>query len=187
MKIYTKTGDTGQTGLLGNVRVSKDALRVDVYGTVDELNAVLGLVRADQLPEDIDEVLAMVQHRLFTLGAELATASGKQAGGDRDEERVDVEDIQAMEASIDDFDDRLEPLQAFILPGGTLAAAQLHVARGVCRRAERRLITLSKQDGEKVRDLLIVYLNRLSDLLFVLARAANAAAGEADVPWQRKT
>ena len=187
MKIYTKTGDAGQTGLLGGIRVSKDALRVEVYGTVDELNAVLGQTRASELPPDIDEVLGIVQHRLFTLGAELAIASGKKAGGDRDQEQIDQQDIETLEAAIDRFEEKLEPLSAFILPGGTLAAAQLHVARAVCRRAERRLITLTKQSDETVRDLLVVYLNRLSDLLFVLARATNAAAGQADEPWRRKT
>lgn len=187
MKIYTKTGDAGQTGLLGGVRVSKDALRVEVYGTVDELNAVLGQTRAVAVPQAIDEVLATIQHRLFTLGAELAIASGKKAGGDRDQEQVDQHDVETLEAAIDRFEETLEPLREFVLPGGTPAAAQLHVARSVCRRAERRLITLAKQPNETVRDLLIVYLNRLSDLLFVLARAANAAAGHADVAWQRKT
>ena len=187
MKIYTKTGDAGQTGLLGGVRVSKDALRVEVYGTVDELNAVLGQTRAVAVPQEIDEILATIQHRLFTLGAELAIASGKKAGGDRDQEQIDQQDVETLEAAIDRFEETLEPLREFVLPGGTPAAAQLHVARSVCRRAERRLITLAKQPDETVRDLLIVYLNRLSDLLFVLARAANAAAGHADVAWRRKT
>jgi len=187
MKIYTKTGDTGETGLLGGVRVSKDTLRVEVYGTVDELNAVLGEVRASVVFADIDEVLETVQHRLFTLGAELATASDKTAGGGRDDERIDEEDVTALETAIDRFEATLPPLREFVLPGGTPGAAQLHFARAVCRRAERRLVTLSKQPDETVRDLILIYLNRLSDLLFVLARATNAVAGQADVAWRRKT
>lgn len=187
MKIYTKTGDAGQTGLLGGVRVSKDALRVEVYGTIDELNAVLGLTRSLDIPSAVDDVLGIVQHRLFTLGAELAIASGKKAGGDRDKEQIDKQDVEVLETAIDQFEGTLQPLREFILPSGTTAAAQLHVARAVCRRAERRLIALAKEPYETVRDLLIVYVNRLSDLLFVLARVANAAASRADVAWERKT
>jgi len=182
MKIYTKTGDSGQTGLLGGVRVAKDALRVEVYGTVDELNAVLGLVRACDAPAEIDSILEEIQHQLFNLGAELAIAGGKSSP---EQQLVAEPQVQSLEQAIDRFEETLEPLRAFILPGGTAAASQLHVARAVCRRAERRLVTLSQQAEESVRDLLIIYLNRLSDLLFVLARAANASAGQSDVTWRQ--
>ncbi|REJ70116.1 MAG: cob(I)yrinic acid a,c-diamide adenosyltransferase [Planctomycetota bacterium] len=182
MKIYTKTGDAGQTALLGGPRVSKDSLRVEVYGTVDELNSVLGLVRASDPPAAVERVLEGLQHRLFKLGAELATASGAKTSPDMQIER---DDVKAIEADIDRLEEDLEPLREFILPGGTAVAAQIHIARNVCRRAERRLVTLAKQSDEEVRNVLIEYLNRLSDLLFVLARTANAAAGAADVAWRQ--
>jgi cob(I)alamin adenosyltransferase len=181
MKIYTRTGDTGQTGLYGGGRVRKDNPRIGAYGTVDELNAFLGLARAAGVPPEIDEVLARLQNELFDLGAELATRDPQALGtGVISEARVAV-----LEGAIDRFEEGLAPLKQFILPGGSQAGAMLHVARTVCRRAEREVVFLSSLPEEKVSPALVVYLNRVSDLLFVLARAANAAAGVPDVPWQK--
>jgi cob(I)alamin adenosyltransferase len=181
MKIYTKTGDDGQTGLFGGPRVPKDDHRIEAYGEVDELNAWIGLVRAEQPTPNIEAVLARIQHELFSVGAELATpdpdAFNLRQIGDAH--------IAALEAAIDHHEALLAPLKQFILPGGTKIASQLHVARCVCRRAERRLITLARTEPACSFQTLIIYLNRLSDLLFVLARAANAAAGWPDVPWQK--
>lgn len=179
MKIYTKTGDDGQTGLFGAPRVAKDAPRIEAYGTVDELNAVLGIARCAQLPADVDALLARVQHELFDLGAELATpdpAKFNMRG-------LGAAQIQTLEQAIDTFEAELAPLKQFILPGGTLGAAQLHLARTVCRRAERRIVALAAV--EPIASELVVYLNRLGDLLFVLARLANARAGQQDVLWQK--
>ncbi|GMV14295.1 MAG: cob(I)yrinic acid a,c-diamide adenosyltransferase [Polyangiaceae bacterium] len=179
MKIYTKTGDSGSTGLFGGERVDKDDARVDGYGTVDETNAAIGVARAAGLTVEIDAVLAAVQSDLFTLGAELACVPGHEArlklallGGP---------DIERLERAIDTAEEGLAPLTSFVLPGGTPGAAALHAARTACRRAERRVVALRR--ASPVRDEVIVYLNRLSDLLFVLARRANHAAGVTDVPW----
>ena len=178
MKIYTKTGDTGDTGLFGGGRVSKDDLRVEAYGQVDELNAVLGLVRAENVGP-MDELLSALQAQLFTVGAILATPANSKASKAIPE--IHEGWISAMEQAIDGFDRELAPLTSFILPGGTRAASLLHLARTVCRRAERRVVTLLQADavGERV----VVYLNRMSDLLFTMARAANHRAQVADVPW----
>jgi cob(I)alamin adenosyltransferase len=180
MKIYTKTGDDGQTGLFGGPRVRKDAPRIEAYGTVDELNSVLGLVRAEPLPPEVDSLLERLQNELFALGAELATpepiARGTAWAGPGP--------IAALETAIDEFEQPLEPLRQFILPGGTRGAALLHLARTVCRRAERRVITLAAT-GEPIAGDVVIYLNRLSDLLFVLARYTNHADGAPDVPWQK--
>lgn len=181
MKIYTKTGDLGDTGLLGGVRVRKDHPRIEAYGTVDELNAVLGVARAAGLPAGIDQVLARVQHELFELGAELARPTPLPA----DKIRLDGLAIERLEQAIDAGEATLPPLMQFILPGGSASAASLHLARTVCRRAERRILTLGHQPGESIRSEVVVYLNRLSDLLFVLARVANHEAGTPDVPWER--
>ncbi|HEV3417552.1 MAG TPA: cob(I)yrinic acid a,c-diamide adenosyltransferase [Pirellulales bacterium] len=182
MKLYTKTGDGGETGLFGGPRVRKDSPRIEAYGTVDELNTLLGLARAEALPGEIDALLARIQSELFDVGAELATPDPKRHGT----ALVGAAHIAALESAIDRFEAPLTPLKQFILPGGTRAAAALHIARTVCRRAERRIVTLSHTPGETVSPDVIVYLNRLSDLLFVLARAANAAAGQADVPWEKR-
>jgi cob(I)alamin adenosyltransferase len=179
MKIYTKTGDLGQTGLYGGGRVAKDDQRIEAYGTVDELNAVLGMVRASAPAPEVDALLARVQNELFDLGAELATPDADKIKA----VTIDEAAITRLEAAIDQFEGLLAPLRTFILPGGSVAAAQLHLARTVCRRAERRLVTLSHQ--EPISPHLVVYLNRLSDLLFVLARFANLAVGVGDVPWQK--
>jgi cob(I)alamin adenosyltransferase len=181
MKIYTKTGDTGQTGLFGGPRVAKDDLRIEAYGSVDELNAVIGLARCEKLPKDIDSQLAQIQNELFDLGAELATpnpATHHMTG-------LGSKQIEAIEQAIDRHEAALPQLREFILPGGCRAAAALHLARTVCRRAERRLVTLVRSSSAPVSPELTIYLNRLSDLLFVLARAANAAAGTPDVPWRK--
>ncbi|HEV2972314.1 MAG TPA: cob(I)yrinic acid a,c-diamide adenosyltransferase [Pirellulales bacterium] len=182
MKIYTKTGDNGETGLFGGPRVRKDSPRIEAYGTVDELNALIGLARSESLPGKIDELLARIQSELFDVGAELATPDPKRHGTSL----VGPAHVAALESAIDRIEALLKPLKQFILPGGTRAAAALHVARTVCRRAERGVVTLSRAPDETISPDLIVYLNRLSDLLFVLARAANAAAGQVDVPWEKR-
>ncbi len=185
VKIYTRVGDDGETALFGGGRVRKDDLRVEAMGTVDELNAALGVVRATlehggTPTGELEELLAGLQHRLFDLGAELATPRPSEHGI----ESVSDAHVAALEAAIDQFDAPLEPLRAFILPGGCLAAAHLHLARCVCRRAERRLVQLAA--AEPIRGELIRFLNRLSDLLFVLARAANHFAGRPDVIWEQR-
>jgi cob(I)alamin adenosyltransferase len=176
MKIYTKTGDTGETGLWGGQRVAKDALRVHAYGSVDECGAALGLARTSGLDPQLDALLARVQDQLFVVGADLATP-----GDAASIPRIGEEEIAFLEQTIDQLEGELAPLKQFILSGGSLAAAHLHLARTICRRAERWTVTLARE--EAVRPQVLVYLNRLSDCLFVLARAANARAGVADVPW----
>ena len=180
MKIYTKTGDDGSTGVFGGPRLSKDAPRIEAYGTVDELNAVLGMARASQPPPLLDPVLERLQNELFDLGAELATPQPEkmrvpQIGDDH---------IARLEGDIDRHEECLAPLERFILPGGTRLAAELHLARTVCRRAERRVVSLAAMETVSTR--VLVYLNRLSDLLFVLARWSNRHAGQPDVPWQKR-
>ncbi len=181
MKIYTKTGDRGETGLFGGPRVSKDAARIEAYGTVDELNSVLGITRAQGPEADIDALLGQIQNDLFALGAQLATPNPAA----HQTAMVGPRQIAVLEAAIDRYEESLEPLAQFILPGGTPTAAHLHLARTVCRRAERRLVTLMRESAEPVAEVLLVYLNRLSDLLFVLARAVNHAAERPDIPWQK--
>ena len=181
MKIYTRTGDQGETGLFAGPRVPKDDVRIEAYGTVDELNAVLGRVRADDPPGPLDRVLERVQHELFAVGAELATPDPPRHGTNL----IGEAQIAAMEAEIDHWEQRLPPLEQFILPGGCKWSAGLHVARAVSRRAERRVTSLSRDPGAKVSPELLGYLNRLSDLLFVLARAANLLAAARDVNWQK--
>jgi cob(I)alamin adenosyltransferase len=180
VRIYTKTGDEGFTGLLGSGRVSKDDLRVEVYGTVDELNAALGVTRAHSLDTRSDHIVAQLQDELFVVGSALADPSPQGPFHNA----ITQQYINRLESVIDRLEDELDPLSQFILPGGALPAAQLHLARTVCRRAERLAVTLSRQPGAAVPRDLIVYLNRLSDLLFVLARAVNRRAGVADVLWR---
>jgi len=179
VKIYTKTGDDGQTGLFGGPRVRKDAPRIEACGAVDELNALLGLARAANLPNGVDDVVLRVQHQLFDLGAEVATPTPEQHG----QRNIGPRQIEWMEEQIDRYEELLAPLTNFVLPGGSAAAAHLHAARAVCRRAERRLVTLAAE--ETMATDLVVYLNRLSDLLFVLARRANQCDGQADVLWTK--
>jgi len=179
MKIYTKTGDAGETGLFGGPRVGKDAPRIEAYGTVDELNAVIGLARCEPLPAEVDRLLARVQDELFGVGAELATPDPVT----QQTQFITSEHIGDLERAIDHFEAQLPPLKQFILPGGTRGAAALHLARNVCRRAERCLVRLKRE--EPVSAHLLGYLNRLGDLLFVVARVANAAQDVADVPWNK--
>ena len=179
MKIYTRTGDDGTTGLLGPGRVRKDDPRVEAYGSVDELNAALGVARALDAGGWVTAELATIQARLFSLGAELAaTAAAPLANL----ERITDADVAALEKTIDRLEADLPPLKNFILPAGHVLAAQLHLARTVCRRAERRLVAL----GEKatVEPRLVHYLNRLADLLFVMARWCNHRAGVTEVEWR---
>ncbi|HEU4723164.1 MAG TPA: cob(I)yrinic acid a,c-diamide adenosyltransferase [Gemmatimonadaceae bacterium] len=181
MKIYTKTGDAGDTGLFGGGRVSKDDPRVEAYGDVDELNAVLGMARAVELMPRIDEVLVPVQRDLFAIGALLATPDRDRMAQHLHKARIDEHRIAELEQAIDDAESELEPLRAFILPGGTPKAAALHVARTVCRRAERHVVRL--QHDVELPALVVIYMNRLSDLLFTLARLANKRAGAGEVTW----
>ena len=181
MKIYTKTGDEGQTGLFGGGRVGKDHPRVEAYGDVDELNAVLGVARSVEMMPRIDEVLVPIQRDLFGIGALLATPNPEKMRQQLEKARIDDERIAQLERAIDDGEAELEPLRAFIVPGGTPKAAALHVARTVCRRAERRVVHL--QHEVEIPQLVVIYLNRLSDLLFVLARVANRRAGAGEVTW----
>src|SRR5690348_16780403 len=181
MRIYTRTGDKGETGLFGGGRVPKDDPRVEAYGDVDELNAALGMVRAVEMMPRIDEVIVPIQRDLFSIGALLATPDLEKMHDHLEKAQIDEGRIRSLEKSIDDCDRELEPLKAFIVPGGTPKAAALHLARTVCRRAERAVVAAGRQ--EAIRPAILRYLNRLSDLLFVLARAANAHAGRADVKW----
>ena len=177
MKIYTRRGDDGSTGLQGGSRVSKSSLRVTTYGTVDELNAVLGWARAADCDAAIDAVLAGTQETCFRLGAWLSAVPGQ----DPRVAAVSNEDTQRLESAIDDFEAGLDPLKHFVIPGGCESASRLHIARTVARRAERKAVELSRE--EPLDPLILAWLNRLSDLLFVMARAANRNAGVADVPW----
>jgi len=179
MKIYTRTGDDGTTGLFGGGRVSKGDRRLCAYGTIDELNAVLGAARAADMGSRCDGILLRLQGEMFHLGAELATPPNAHSSTDVLQDQA----VAKLESEIDDLEKKLPPLKAFILPGGSQAAAALHLARCVCRRAERELVTLSEH--EQVRPLVLKYVNRVSDLLFVLARTANAEAGVGDVEWQK--
>ncbi|MBM4378287.1 MAG: cob(I)yrinic acid a,c-diamide adenosyltransferase [Deltaproteobacteria bacterium] len=179
MRIYTKTGDTGETGLFGGGRVKKSDGRVDAYGEVDELNAHLGLARSLGLDPELDALAARLQEQLFVLGGIIATPLGSKAAASLP--KLQPEWVTEMERAIDRFDDELKPLTNFILPGGSASASALHVARTVCRRAERRVVPL--QEADKVDIACVVYLNRLSDLLFTMARAQNHRAGVADDLW----
>jgi cob(I)alamin adenosyltransferase len=171
-KIYTKTGDDGSTGLGDGTRVSKDSARVIAYGTVDEANSAIGLILAGDVPQPVREILVSVQHHMFDLGGELCIP-GHAAIFDAD--------IERLEKTLDAFNADLPPLKDFILPGGDLAAAHCHLARTICRRAEREVVTLSHHDA--VRPEAIRYLNRLSDLLFVIARVLARAGGHGEVLW----
>jgi len=180
VKIYTKRGDQGQTDLSGGGRVSKDCARVEAYGAVDELNACLGRCAAESKHDDLRAIIQDIQSSLFDLGGYLAAPDA----GRREKASIpqpEDPDVARLEAHIDALEGELEPLKRFILPGGTLAAAALHLARTVCRRAERREITL--HELEPLNAAALRYLNRLSDLLFVMARVENRRAGVADVEW----
>jgi cob(I)alamin adenosyltransferase len=182
MKLYTKTGDDGTTGLFGGGRIAKASARVDAYGTVDETNAAVGVARATGLDPTTDAVLAGVQTDMFAIGAELACVPGRESKlgmkllGDAE--------IERLERAIDEADAACPPLKTFVLPGGSPQAAALHLARTICRRAERSVLGI---DDAPARREVVVYLNRLSDLLFALARRANVVARVDDVPWQPGT
>ena len=180
MKIYTRRGDAGETDLLGGPRVGKDHARVEAYGGVDELNAFLGVALASSAHEDLRSLGRDVQAQLFDLGAYLASPdSDRRARGGVPEPTA--ADVETLEQHIDTLEAELEPLRRFVLPGGVPAAAHFHVARTVCRRAERQLVLLGRT--EKLSEASLGYLNRLSDLLFVMARVENRRAGLADVEW----
>lgn len=179
VKIYTRTGDDGETGLFDGTRVSKSHPRVAAYGDVDELNAWLGLVRASMDDQDLLEMLDRIQRDLFALGARLADPAHRIA--DRvTKAAVTGEDVTRLEEWIDRLESELPPLRRFILPGGSRNAAGLHVARTICRRAERSIVSLG---AEAIEPELLIYLNRLSDLLFVMGRAANRRSGAAEAEW----
>ena len=181
LKIYTKTGDGGETGLFGGGRVPKDDRRVAAYGEVDELNAALGLALALEPRAFARDLLELVQRDLFTIGAELASPDPAKLVKALPGPRLGDARVEALEHAIDRAEATLAPLKSFILPGGSSKAAALQLGRAVCRRAERAVVTLSREAA--VSPAILKYVNRLSDLLFVLARAANAAAGLSDVPW----
>ncbi len=181
MKIYTKTGDTGSTALFGGGRVSKDHIRVAAYGDVDELSSVIGLVRATPPEAFEDALLESIQRDLFSIGGHLATPDPDKVRKALEKASLSADRVAAFEHVMDAADGELPPLTAFVLPAGTQKAAMFHLARTVCRRAERQVVHLAAQ--ETVPELFLVYLNRLSDLLFTLARLANHRAGTGDVTW----
>ena len=178
MKIYTKTGDNGETSLFGGKRVPKDHLRIEAYGTIDELNFLIGVCRTLSLPREVDVILIETQNDLFVLGAELAspdTSSEKIP-------RIQPDAISRIERHIDAIVPQLTPLTNFILPGGHPAAAMIHLARTVCRRGERCAVELSHHD--QISPQVIIYLNRLSDLLFIVARWVNASNNSPEIEWK---
>jgi cob(I)alamin adenosyltransferase len=177
MKIYTRTGDRGETSLFGGARVAKNDARIEAYGTIDELSSFVGVARAASVPAEVEGILEQVQRDLFEVGAHLASPGTSRFAG------VDPQRIEELERAIDAMERELAPLTNFILPGGAMAAAQLHVARTVCRRAERLVVAL--RDDAPATQSTITYLNRLSDYLFVAARFANHRSGVEDVPWKR--
>lgn len=182
-KIYTKTGDKGSTSLIGGVRVLKSHIRIESYGTVDELNSYLGMVNDVAGNEKISEWLREIQDRLFTIGSVLATTPDKEVKMKLPD--VHDADVQWLEQRIDEMNDVLPEMRSFIIPGGNLAASTAHVARCVCRRAERICVGMQEQ-GEVVPDLIVQYLNRLSDFLFVLARYIAHINGVEDLPWRAR-
>jgi len=177
MKIYTKTGDKGETGLLGGERIGKDSIRINAYGTVDECNSVLGIIRTYELDKELDGMLEHIQNRLFIVGADLATPGDKQPKIPR----ISKSEIKQLEKWIDRMEKSLPPLKNFILPGGARAGAFLHLARTICRRAERWSVALLRD--EPAAATAAIYLNRLSDFLFVAARWANHQAEIPDIIW----
>lgn len=184
MRLYTKTGDDGTTGLFGGQRVSKDHPRVEAYGTLDEFNAAIGLAAAACDPRrplhaGLLEIFAQLQSRLFDIGADLATPEGDKH--EKKIQRIDEHHVEEAERWIDEIDDGNSPMKSFVMPGGTELASRLHVARTICRRAERLMVAL--HHAEPISAATIVYVNRISDLLFAMARRVNKDAGVADVPW----
>ena len=179
MKIYTKTGDEGETGLFGGARVSKASLRVEAYGEVDELNSAVGWARVSVSHAELDALLNQIQNDLFEVGAELGSTAERKEKGSMP--LIEESQVQTLERAIDKYEEGPPPLTSFVLPGGSESAARFHVARCVCRRAERSLVELGAH--EAVRGELFRYLNRLSDLMFVLARFSNHQNGVEDIPW----
>jgi cob(I)alamin adenosyltransferase len=182
MKLYTRSGDDGSTGLHGGGRTTKDALRVETYGTVDELNAALGVAVSHCQHEELRTTLLRLQSRLFDLGADLCTPSDAPA---KRQVRITEAHVSELESLIDTTTEKLPALANFILPGGTALAGHLHAARTVCRRAERRLVALAR--AEPVGENVVPYINRVGDLLFAMARRANQLAEVADVPWSARS
>jgi cob(I)alamin adenosyltransferase len=180
MKIYTKAGDDGKTALFGGRRVSKDSVRIEAYGTIDELNASLGVVLNAVEEENLHAILTTLQHELFVLGADLAAPLDTK---NVSISRIDATHVTRIEEQIDTLEAQLEPIRYFILPGGSEASSRLHVCRTICRRAERHIVQLATL--EDINDFDIQYINRLSDFLFVLARYANHLAGQADLEWKQ--
>ncbi|MEP7286914.1 MAG: cob(I)yrinic acid a,c-diamide adenosyltransferase [Chloroflexota bacterium] len=180
MKIYTRTGDSGETSLFAGGRTSKDATRLHAYGTIDELNSVLGLALAQHLSEQVSLWLAVIQNELFVVGSDLATPLEADVAWVT---RITDSAVNRLEHEIDVMDGQLPPLKNFILPGGTAGTASLHLARTVCRRAERWIVTLSQQEG--LNPLLLPYVNRLSDWLFTAARYENLQAGREETVWTK--
>lgn len=181
MKIYTKTGDAGKTGLIGGTRVSKSDMRLDAYGTVDELNAFLGYLISLLTEEDMVNELQHIQHKLFAVGSYLATDSSKTAI--KKASIISEEEIKKIETSIDSLDKALPPLKQFILPGGSTAAASCHICRAVSRRAERKIIKMA-DEGIEISDEIMRYMNRLSDYFFVLSRYLNVNQGFSEIFWK---
>ncbi len=177
MRIYTRKGDKGETSFFGGKRVLKNSLRIETYGTVDELNSIVGVCRSLNTVSEIDGILERIQNDLFVLGAELATVSPPK----KSSPRILAKDISRLEMEIDTIEALLKPLKHFILPGGNRTAAMIHFARTVCRRAERLAVSLSRK--ESVSDVSVAYLNRLSDLLFVLARRINSLGNSPEREW----
>ena len=179
MRIYTRKGDKGETALFGGKRVPKDSLRIEVFGTVDELNSVIGICRSLKPARELDNLLEDIQHDLFGLGADLASVKPppKMEGG-----RIKSSDVDRLERHIDKIEGKLRPLRNFILPGGSEPASMIHFARTVCRRAERLLVRLART--EKGGEVPLIYLNRLSDLLFVMARRENARSKSPEIKWK---
>ena len=182
MKIYTKTGDKGETGLFGGRRVGKDSLRIEAYGTIDELNSFIGLAVTELESEVVAEDLQIIQNRLFTVGSDLATPLDQGNTGYRIP-RTDENFSQDLEKRIDHYSNQLDELRNFILPGGSRGAARLHVCRTVCRRAERLVVHLSRE--EEINQNIVIFLNRLSDFLFMAARLENKVSGHDDVKWEK--
>ena len=179
MKIYTKTGDTGETGLFGGARIPKNSLRIDAIGTIDELNACIGTARSQICEKEIGNLLHRIQNELFDIGADLATL---ESHAKSDRLRISPDFVETLEKDIDGLENQLAPLTNFILPGGSVAGSTLHLARTVCRRSERSVVSLA--DAESINPLILPYLNRLSDFLFVLARLVNHRQGQPEPLWE---
>lgn len=181
MKIYTRTGDKGLTSLFGGKRVSKNDLRIKAYGTVDELNSLLGIVLTEKLHTRTQEILSHIQQILFVVGGELATPNDVKSSASQN---LSIEEIELLEKWIDELDVQLSPLKNFILPGGSKAAAQLHFTRTVCRRAERNIIEI--EESENISEKIVIYVNRLSDLLFIIARFENHISSTPEIEWNTR-